>query len=106
MVEACAGALPIAVQVYRGNDLTTSRPAHVIGNAVWLTTQLRTRGLHVCEVDGDYWRILTCRQTAGHLMHALGTLGLCQHGWHHQDRCLKATSFTGYAGHTHTPWHP
>lgn len=68
------------MQVYRGNDLTTSRPARVIGNALWLTTQLRARGLHVLEVDGDFWRILTRRQRAVHLMHALEALGLCQHG--------------------------
>jgi hypothetical protein len=67
--------MPVAVALNRGHDLTVTRPLQAVGNASWYSTQLRARGLHVVEVNGDSWRFLSRKERGALLQDLLASCG-------------------------------
>ena len=70
-----AGAPAVAIEVVRGLHLTALQPFQQTSPAVWRTWQLRARGLHVVELDGDAWRQMTEETRAAHLRSLLAGPG-------------------------------
>lgn len=61
------GGQPIAVEMVRHDQQTITKPCRPTGNFEWRACQLRARGLHVLELDGDTWHGMSLRQRTVHL---------------------------------------
>jgi hypothetical protein len=59
-----------------GGAQTAMRPHSPLGAAAWRLAQLRARGLHVVDLDGDLWLSLDRRRRVRHLQAKLAAVGL------------------------------